>query len=166
MAKAKKQMTRKDDIGISEATRKKIAVQLNKLLANESVLYLKTRKFHWNIVGKQFHDMHLFLEAEYGILANTIDEIAERIRQMDFFAQGSMKQFLADATLKEHEQTAAITPDMLTELLADHSRLICDLRSLIDVFDEEYKDAGGADFLTGLLRKHEKSAWMIRSTLG
>lgn len=165
MAKAKKQTSRKDDLGISEATRKKIAAQLNKLLANESVLYTKTRKFHWNIVGPQFHDLHLFLEGEYGILATTIDEIAERIRKMDFYAQGSMKQFLADATLKEHEQTAAVTSDMLSELLADHTEVIRDLRSLIDVFDGDYKDAGGADFLTGLLKQHEKSAWMYRSVL-
>lgn len=165
MAKAKQSTSRKESIGINEATCKKIAVQFNKLLANESVLYTKTRKFHWNIVGPQFHDLHLFLESEYGILATTIDEIAERIRKMDFYAQGSMKQFLADATLKEHESTAAITRDMLSELLSDHNQLIRDLRSLIDVFDEDYKDAGGADFLTGLLKQHEKSAWMYRSVL-
>jgi len=29
----------------------------------------------------------------------------------------------------------------------------------------EYKDLGTADFLTGLMKQHEKMAWMLRSFL-
>lgn len=165
MAKTKKTTAQKDNIGISEANRKKIAAQLNKLLADESLLYLKTRKFHWNIVGVQFHDLHLFLENEYNILAETVDAVAERIRKMGFFANGSMKQFLADTSLKEHTQTGPITVEMLNELLTDHDQIINELRQQIDIFEEEYKDVGGADFLTGLMEQHEKSAWMLRATI-
>jgi starvation-inducible DNA-binding protein len=31
--------------------------------------------------------------------------------------------------------------------------------------NDRYQDVGTADFLTGLLEKHEKTAWMLRSFL-
>ena len=52
----------KTNIGINEADRKTVADQLAKLLADEFVLYTKTRNAHWNVEGADFHTMHLFFE--------------------------------------------------------------------------------------------------------
>jgi starvation-inducible DNA-binding protein len=46
-----------------------------------------------------------------------------------------------------------------------HEELIVQLRSDSDACIERYGDAGTADFLTGLMEKHEKTAWMLRSQL-
>jgi starvation-inducible DNA-binding protein len=35
----------------------------------------------------------------------------------------------------------------------------------VDTVTDKHKDTGTADFLTGLLEQHEKSAWMLRSFL-
>ena len=43
--------------------------------------------------------------------------------------------------------------------------MIMKLRKLIKNFDEKYKDIGSSDFVTALLRQHEKMAWMLRSYL-
>jgi starvation-inducible DNA-binding protein len=152
-------------IGINEANRKKVAADLNHLLADEMLLYTKTRKFHWNVIGPQFHDLHLFLEGQYDELALIVDEVAERVRKIGFFATGSMKQFLADSSLKENVTTGGIKIGMLQELIDDHDKIIRRLRELIDKFDKDYEDAGSSDFVTGLIEKHEKMAWMLRSTL-
>lgn len=152
-------------IGINEANRKKVATDLNQLLADEMLLYTKTRKFHWNIVGPQFHDLHLFLEGQYDELALIVDEVAERVRKVGFFATGSMKQFLSDSSLKENTATGGIKIGMLQELIDDHDKIIRKLRELIDKFDQDYEDAGSSDFVTGLVERHEKMAWMLRSTL-
>src|SRR5436305_8692210 len=50
---------------------------LNKLLADEHVLYIRTRTYHWNVVGPRFHSLHEFLEQQYEAIAEIIDEIAE-----------------------------------------------------------------------------------------
>jgi starvation-inducible DNA-binding protein len=55
---------------------------------------------------------------------------------------------------------------MLSTLLADHEAVIRTLRSDIGPVTERYKDVGTADFLTGLLEKHEKMAWMLRAFAG
>ena len=47
-------------IGITDGNRKAVSVELSKLLADEFILYTKTRNAHWNVEGPDFHSMHLF----------------------------------------------------------------------------------------------------------
>lgn len=163
MAK-RKEVMEKVNTGISDVNTKKVADELNKLLADEFVLYIKTLKFHWNIEGRDFHALHLFLEEQYNELQLIIDEVAERIRKIGNYSNGSMKQFLADCSLKEHTETATITESMISELATDHESIIRKTRELIDDFDEKYDDAGSSDFVTGVMKKHEKMAWMLRAS--
>jgi starvation-inducible DNA-binding protein len=54
----------KNIIGISEENRNAVSFELTKLLADEFVLYTKTRNAHWNVEGVDFHSMHLFFESQ------------------------------------------------------------------------------------------------------
>jgi starvation-inducible DNA-binding protein len=54
---------------------------------------------------------------------------------------------------------------MLKELIADHETIIIQLRKDVDSSEEENKDAGTADFLTGLMLEHETMAWKLRRYL-
>ena len=152
------------NIGISTDNKQAVADELNKLLADEFLLYTKTRKFHWNVEGAQFHDLHLFFEKQYNQLATIMDEVAERIRKIGHYALGSMKHFLQEASLLEDEDANTSAAEMLQQLLEDHETIIRRLRSDIDKFQEVYKDAGSADFITGLVEQHETMAWMLRAT--
>lgn len=164
MAKKTNAIADKLNTGISNANSKKVADELNQVLADEVLLYLKTLKIHWNIEGRDFHALHLFLDDQYHQLQIIIDAVAERIRKVGHFANGSMKQFLADASLKEIAETVAISESMLAELAADHDALIRKTRTLINDFDEKYDDAGSADFITGIMKEHEKMGWMLRAS--
>jgi starvation-inducible DNA-binding protein len=53
------------NIGLNDSQRKPVVDILNRLLADEVLLYLKTRNFHWNVVGPQFSELHKFFEAQY-----------------------------------------------------------------------------------------------------
>jgi len=151
--------------GISGANSKKVADALNQVLADEFVLYTKTLKFHWNIEGRDFHALHLFLDDQYNQLQTIIDSVAERVRKVGHFAIGSMKEFLAEASLKEHAATTSVAESMLAELVSDHDALIRKTRTLIDDFDKKYDDKGSSDFITGIMKEHEKMAWMLRSSV-
>ncbi len=151
--------------GISGANSKKVADALNQVLADEFVLYTKTLKFHWNIEGRDFHALHLFLNDQYNQLQTIIDSVAERVRKVGHFAIGSMKEFLAEASLKEHAATTSVAESMLAELVSDHDALIRKTRILIDDFDKKYDDKGSSDFITGIMKEHEKMAWMLRSSV-
>ena len=159
---------RKEDnlnTGISEENSKKVADSLNEILSDEFVLYTKTLNFHWNIEGRDFHALHLFLDEQYNQLQTIIDSVAERVRKVGHFAKGSMKEFLDTTTLKEHSGAASVSEIMLTNLVSDHDAIIRKTRKLIDEFDKKYDDAGSADFITGIMKEHEKMAWMLRSSV-
>jgi len=89
------------DIGITEALRKQIAEGLGGLLADTYTLYLKTHNFHWNVAGPRFQELHLMFEGHYNEMALAVDEIAERVRALDFPAPGSYAEFSGLTRIKK-----------------------------------------------------------------
>jgi len=77
----------KTKIGIAPNKTEEIAESLSILLADEFILYTKTRNAHWNVEGSDFHSMHLFFESQYGEIEANIDDIAERIRQIGHYEE-------------------------------------------------------------------------------
>ncbi|HVZ98503.1 MAG TPA: DNA starvation/stationary phase protection protein [Chitinophagaceae bacterium] len=152
-------------IGITQKNRSAVAAELSKLLADEFVLYTKTRNAHWNVEGKDFHAMHLFFESQYEQLDDIMDSVAERIRQIGHYAPATLKSFLKLTHLSENTERGNDSLDFIKELVADHESVITFIRGLIDPFDETYKDKGTSDFITGLMETHEKMAWMLRAHL-
>jgi starvation-inducible DNA-binding protein len=154
----------KANIGISEENSKAVALILNQLISDEQVLFAKTRNYHWNIESPSFMELHKFYEGQYTELAETIDEIAERVRKIGHYAEGRLKDYLKLANLEEGEYTND-QQTQLKNLLDDHETIIRGLRNHIPTVEDKYKDLGSADFLTGLLKEHEQWAWMIRAYL-
>jgi starvation-inducible DNA-binding protein len=152
----------KMNIGISEKNLKNSAGQLSAVLANEMTLYIKTRKFHWNVSGESFMELHKLFEAQYTQLEANIDEIAERIGKLGHKAIGTMQEFSKLSSIKESPGKYGASKDILVELLKDHETIIIILRKDIDEAGEKNKDAGTADFLTGLMEQHETIAWTLR----
>ncbi len=155
----------KPDLGLKDSARKGVAGLLASVLADEYVLYTKTRNFHWNVTGSRFQDLHKFFESQYEAIDETIDEVAERIRALGESSLGSLAEFLSATRLKEAAGKPLPADEMLSALLADHESLAKNLRKDIDQCGDEFKDVGTQDFLTGLLEQHEKQAWMLRSFL-
>lgn len=152
------------NIGIDEKNRQAVNSLLGKLLADEYVLYTKTRNYHWNVVGPHFSDYHKLFEGQYDGLAEDIDAIAERIRSLGGKTVATLAEFVKNARLKEHPGEYPSADKMIANLVADHEGLIQTLRADISTC-EDNNDAGTADYLTGLMEKHEKTAWMLRSVL-
>lgn len=153
------------NIGISGSNRDQTVTILNALLADEYVLYTKTRNYHWNVVGPQFNDLHKFFESQYEELNDIVDDVAERARTLGGKARGTLAEFARHARLKEHPGQYPAAPAMLSNLLADHAAVIRSLRTDLATVIDKHGDAGTSDFLTGLMEKHEKMAWMLRAFL-
>ena len=155
----------KANLGIPENHLQAVAEELNKLLADEVVLYVKTRNYHWNIEGANFHEMHLFYEGQFNQLDAIMDEVAERIRSIGHYTEARLVDYLKLTSLIEPPYTN-FQNDQLKNLLASHETIINNLRRLITLFADKHKDLGSSDFATQLIGKHEKMAWMVRAYLG
>ena len=156
----------KSEIGISEKGLNDSVTILATLLSDEMTLYIKTRKFHWNVSGESFMELHKLFEGQYAELEEIIDQVAERINQLGSKTIGTMKEFSKLTRLKEAPNTYPTQKDMIKELLSDYETVIVELRKDIDVTTKKGKDAGTADFLTGIMQQHEKTAWILRRYLG
>ena len=151
-------------LGISEKDRAEVIALLQPLLADEYLLYTKTRNAHWNVTGPHFHALHKFFEDQYEALAETVDEIAERIRQLGGYAPGTLAEMLELTRLGENPGKSFSGDEYQGQLLHDHEAVIQQLRKDVEAA-AGYKDAGTSDFLTGLMESHEKQAWMLRAAL-
>lgn len=156
----------KPNLGIVDSDRSAVVKILNALLADEYLLYTKTRNYHWNVVGLQFNDLHKFFEGQYDALDDIVDNVAERSRALGGSALGTLAEFTEQARLKEHPGEYPDGKTMIGNLLADHESLIRQLREDLETTASTYRDLGTSDFLTGLMEQHEKMAWMLRAFLG
>ncbi len=152
----------KPNIGIAEKNLHGVTSLLSCVLSDAMVLYSKTRKFHWNVKGESFMELHKLFEVQYNLLEEAVDEIAERINKLGAPVIGTMDEFLKNASLKEAPGKYPQKEEMLKELLNDHETIIKVLRKHVDDCSEKYKDTGTADFLTGLMQQHETIAWTLR----
>jgi len=155
----------KPNIALGDEQRQGVVEILSRLLADEYLLYTKTRNYHWNVVGLQFHDLHKLFEAQYEELDDDVDDVAERIRAVGAPSPGTLAEFVKQAHLTEQPGQVPAAKDMIAALLADHEALTRTLRSDVETTASKLGDAGTSDFLTGLMEKHEKTAWMLRAML-
>jgi starvation-inducible DNA-binding protein len=132
----------KANIGLSSEQLAGSISVLNRVLADEYVLYTKVRKYHWNVKGMQFNDLHKFFQSMYEALDVVVDDVAERVRSLNGDAMGTLAEFSKISRLKEAPGDYPTAKVMIQNL-----------------------DAGTTDFLTGIMEQHEKTAWMLRSLL-
>jgi len=152
-------------IGIISDNRAQVAQALNVFLADEFVLFTKTKNAHWNVEGANFHGLHLFFEEQSKALDDIADSIAERIRTLGHYAPATLKEFLDLTHFSEQLWEINDGPGFIRELLNDHESLIMQFRQKVNYFAIDLKDAGSSDYITGLIETHEKMAWMLRSHL-
>lgn len=155
----------KPNIGISKKNLNQSAHILSVILANEMTLYIKTRKSHWSVSGESFMELHKLFEAQYKELEEVIDQIAERIGKLGEKTIGTMSEFLKYSSIKESPGKYSSSKNILDELLSDHELVIIQLRKNIEECASKNKDAGTADFLTGLMEQHETTSWVLRRYL-
>ena len=154
------------NIGLKKESVNKVSQVLSQILADEFLLYTKTRNAHWNVEGIDFSAKHIFFEGQYEQLDETMDSVAERIRQIGEYAPATLSQFLRLTHLTEQSREKNDSAGFIKELLADHENIIIFLRENVDRFANEFHDYGTSDFITALMETHEKMAWMLRSHLG
>lgn len=136
---------------------------LEKVLANTYSLYLKTQNYHWNVRGPHFGQLHGMFQGQYEELAEAIDTIAERIRAKGAFAHGGFKDFEKLRTLKDGKASLAWSK-MLEDLISDHKAVVKDIKKTAELATKA-KDEVTLDMMVQRMAVHEKTLWMLESTV-
>ncbi|MDD3478271.1 MAG: DNA starvation/stationary phase protection protein [Candidatus Izemoplasmatales bacterium] len=139
---------------------KKQIESLNLYLANLSVLNTKLHNLHWNVTGKNFEQVHLFLEKLYDDVFEKTDEVAERIKMLGSFPFASLKEYLNVATIQERSSEDISVKETISLVLDDYRALVAEIKALRLLAIEQ------DDFVTvALLESHvsgfEKTIWFL-----
>ncbi|AUC76608.1 MULTISPECIES: Dps family protein [Flavobacteriaceae] len=138
-----------------------VVVELNTLLSDYNLYYQKLRTFHWNILGKNFFDLHEKFEAMYNEAKLKVDEIAERILTLRHHPVSKFSDYLKISSLSE--ASSMITDqEMIDELLNDHKTMLSQMKQVLTKA-EDAEDEGTIDLIGAYIRELEKSSWMLNA---
>ncbi|MCC7260592.1 MAG: DNA starvation/stationary phase protection protein [Alphaproteobacteria bacterium] len=156
--------TEKLNTGLKDNARKAVATGLSEVLADTYVLYLKTHYYHWNVTGPHFQALHLMFEGQYTALALAVDEIAERIRALGFMAPGTFAAYQELSEVAEDKKAPKNAQEMVKNLLADNETVTRRCRALLSQAQNAGDDVT-TDLMVRRMDYHEKTSWMLRSSL-
>lgn len=131
-------------------------------LGTAFVFYSKAHACHWNVEGISFVSLHKLFGEIYQDTWESIDDIAEQIRQLDAYAPGSLERFIELSRLKGTNEVLQ-AHDMIIMLLKDTEVLITVLTEAFHAAEAENKQ-GLANFLAGRVEAHSKWRWQLRAT--
>lgn len=138
-----------------------VVKELNILLADYHVYYQKLRNFHWNILGKNFFDLHNKFEEMYDDTKTKIDEVAERIITLKYHPVSNLSDYLEISKVKESTPLLKDT-EMIDIIIEDHRVIIEQLNKVVDKADKA-NDEGTIDLIGAYIRELEKSTWMLNA---
>lgn len=142
---------------------KDLIEHLKHLLADTYALYLKTQNYHWHVKGPHFKILHELFEQQYMELAQAVDTIAERILMKGYNAPATFKEYEELKSIQDGHSNAA-SNDMVRTLAFDHAKLIQDLNKTLAVA-QAMNDEGSIQLLSERIAIHEKTRWMLQSSL-
>ncbi len=149
--------------GIERDERLELSEQLGLILATSYALYSETQGVHWNVVGPMFYSVHKLTEEQYVDLADSIDELAERIRALGFKAPAGLRTMSELSYIDSNiDYTNAV--EMIQVLVNDNETLSRKIRDVVKLA-EAHDDVKTADLLTERIGQHEENAWMLRSLI-
>ena len=137
-----------------------IAKELRRLLADTFALYMKTKNFHWHMMGRQFRDYHLLLDEHADQLFAITDEIAERARKLDAGTLRSIGDISRHQRLRDNDQEGVAPVDMLLELLTDNQQFTQFLRIAHELCDR-YRDVATASLIENWIDEAERRCWFL-----
>lgn len=138
-----------------------VVMELNSLLADYNIYYQKLRSFHWNVLGKNFFDLHIQFEDMYNDAKVKIDAIAERILTLRHHPVSNFSDYLKISSIEE-ASVLATDQEMVEILLNDHKTILAQMTDVI-AKSEKVGDEGTIDLIGAYIRELEKSSWMLNA---
>jgi starvation-inducible DNA-binding protein len=137
-----------------------IAQTINPLIADAIALYVKTKNFHWHLVGSHFRDYHLLFDEHAEQLLESIDPLAERVRRIGGTTIRSVGHIQELMQIADDDNEFVTAEGMIKRLLKDNLHIAKQLRAALEI-TEEKRDMPTNDLLIDLLDMTEKRIWFL-----
>ena len=151
--------------GLEDNARKTAISELQACMTDGLSLSMALKQAHWNLKGPNFIAVHELLDGVKTRLDPNIDDMAERIQQLDGTAVGTVEEVSRTTRLEPYPTNLTSVEDHVREV-ANRLRSYGErVRKAIDTVDEA-GDADSADILTAASRQADKDLWFIEAHRG
>lgn len=151
--------------GLEDNARKTAISELQACMTDGLSLSMSLKQAHWNLKGPNFIAVHELLDGVKARLDPNIDDMAERIQQLDGTAVGTVEEVARATRLEPYPTNLTAVEDHLREVANRLRAYGKRVRTAIDTVDEA-GDADSADILTAASRQADKDLWFIEAHRG
>lgn len=137
----------------------RLAGHLQQLLVDLTDLHLQGKQAHWNVVGKNFRDLHLQLDELVDAAREFSDTVAERMRALYVVPDARAVTVGATSTLPPFPAEEVSTGETVDLITGSTYAVTGTARRIHDEVDAE--DPTTADIIHAILERLEQLAWMI-----
>ncbi|AYG02329.1 Dps family protein [Gryllotalpicola protaetiae] len=153
-ARAKKENAEKGFLASAQLTG-----DLQRVLVDLIELSLQGKQAHWNVVGKNFRDLHLQLDEIVHSAREFADVIAERLRALHAAPDGRSVTISSATSLPVYPNGEVDTAETVDLITARLEAVVGTMREVHDEVDDE--DPTTADILHEIISTLEQYAWMV-----
>lgn len=153
------QKTRRQNAEKGFVAPKRLGEHLQLVLVDLIELHLQGKQAHWNVVGRNFRDLHLQLDEIIDFAREASDDVAERLRALHAVPDGRSDVVAATTTLPEFPHGEIDTTETVDLVVQRLEATVGTMREVHDDVDED--DPTSADILHGIIERLEQFAWMV-----
>jgi starvation-inducible DNA-binding protein len=138
--------------------------KLNVYLSNLAVLNVNLHNIHWNVVGKQFVQIHEFTEGLYDDFFEKYDAVAELLKMKGEKPLVKLSDYLKNATIKEldgNKFSCGESLEIVLGYLNEMKNLATEIRNEADEDGDFEAVAEFEDHVSG----YSKNIWFVKSML-
>jgi starvation-inducible DNA-binding protein len=137
----------------------KLTKSMQSVLVDLVELSLQGKQAHWNVVGRNFRDLHLQLDEIVEAAREFSDEVAERLRALHAEVDGRSDTVAATTSLPEYPNGEILTSHTIDLITVRLDTTVSRIRQVHDAVDAE--DPTSADLLHQIIQRLEQLSWMV-----
>jgi starvation-inducible DNA-binding protein len=149
---------------LSEEEFQVVAETLQRNLSTTITLYLKFKKYHWDIRGRFFRDLHLAYDEFIEEFFESIDEQAERLVALGGSPASAPSDLERYSVIKVPTETVRDARTQVADLVQDLTRISRAYRDDSKTVDD-YNDPATADMYNGYAATTDKIRWMLQAIM-
>jgi starvation-inducible DNA-binding protein len=143
---------------LDDNARKSVGEALQATLVDLIDMSLVAKQAHWNLVGRQFHDVHLHLDELVATARKYADEVAERAASIGVPPNGRADTVAKSSSIPPFDAGWAQDRDVIRKIFEAVDSVVRGIRPRIQETDDT--DLVTQDLLIEITAELEQARWM------
>jgi starvation-inducible DNA-binding protein len=148
-------------IGLDDKVCLASVADLNQVLADTMTLRDLYKKYHWQVAGPTFYQLHLLFDKHYNEQNELVDELAERIQLLGGISVAMPHDVIELTKIERPPKGREEVPVQISRLLEAHEIILKEAREFARKADEDGDDGTNDLLISDVIRTNELQVWFL-----